>query len=173
MEGVQALKPVAENTAKIQRGRPFKPGTSGNPKGRPKGSRSKSTLALEELLDGEAEAITRKIVEKAKEGDTAAMRFCLDRLLPPRRERPVEFDLPPIETAADAARAAAAVLEACAGGNLSPSEAARVMDLISTYVRMLEAVGPKAKDNPAPDPDYDPLAEAVENFERTLKEQGL
>src|SRR5262245_28492247 len=77
----------AENTAKHQRGRPFRPGRSGNPKGRPKGARNKTTLAMEALLDGESEAITRKLLEKAAEGDMTALRLCLDRLLSPRRDR--------------------------------------------------------------------------------------
>jgi uncharacterized protein DUF5681 len=72
----------------------FKPGQSGNPSGRPKGSRHKTTLAIEELLDGEAEEITRKAIEKAKDGDTAALRICLDRLSPPRKDRHIELSMP-------------------------------------------------------------------------------
>jgi hypothetical protein len=53
-------------------------------------------MAVEALLDGEAKAIARKAVEKALEGDMAALRLCLERLLPPRRDRPVVFDLPKI-----------------------------------------------------------------------------
>ena len=94
----------AEKTAKIQRGRPFGPGKSGNPQGRPKGSRNKTTMAVEALLDGEAKAIARKVVEKALEGDMAALRLCLERLLPPRRDRPVTFDLPKIENVNDLVR---------------------------------------------------------------------
>ena len=48
------------NTDKKQRGKPFQPGQSGNPDGRPNGSRNKATLAIEELLDGEGEGLTRK-----------------------------------------------------------------------------------------------------------------
>jgi hypothetical protein len=52
---------AADKTEKKQQtGVPFKPGHSGNPNGRPKGVRNKTTLAVEALLDGEAEAITRK-----------------------------------------------------------------------------------------------------------------
>ena len=61
------------NSAGEQRGRPFKKGQSGNPAGKPKGLRNKRTLDLEALLDGEAQAITRKAVEMAKAGDTVAM----------------------------------------------------------------------------------------------------
>jgi len=76
---------MTEKTAEKQhatRGRPFQPGQSGNPDGRPKGARNAATVAAEVLLDGEAEAITRKCVELAKEGDTVALRLCLERILP-------------------------------------------------------------------------------------------
>ena len=68
----------------------------------------------------------------------AALRLCLERLLPPRRDRPVTFDLPKIENVNDLAVASSAVLEACAAGTLSPGEAADVMGLISGHVRVLE-----------------------------------
>ena len=91
----------------------FKPGRSGNPAGCPRGTKNRSTLAAEALLEGEAERLSRKAVEMALEGDVAAMRLVLERLIPPRRDRPVSLNLPPIDTAADvvgacqAARAAA------------------------------------------------------------------
>jgi len=131
-------RPPAENTAKKQRGRPFKAGRSGNPEGRPRGSRNKATMAVEAVLDGESEAIARKAVEKALEGDMAALRLCLERVLPPRRDRPVVFDLPKIEGVSDALNASSAVLTACAAGTLSPGEAVEVMGLISGHVRVLE-----------------------------------
>ena len=115
----------AENTAPKQRGRPFRPGASGNPRGRPKGARNQATVTAEALLDGEAEAISRKLIEKALEGDTTALRLCLDRILPPRRERPVAFDLPKIESAAEALSASSAVLASCAAGALSPPRGSR------------------------------------------------
>jgi len=129
----------AENTASKQRGRPFEPGKSGNPNGRPKGARNHATLLAEALLDGEADAITRKLIEKALDGDGAALRLCLDRLLPPRRGRTVKFQLPEkIETAADAARASSSVLSAVSEGHLSLDEASTVMGLISSHARLVE-----------------------------------
>ena len=85
---------TAETTAPKQRGRPFPKGRSGNPQGRPPGARNAATVIAEQLLDGEAEALTRKAIDKAKEGDMTALRLCLDRVVPPRRERPVLFPLP-------------------------------------------------------------------------------
>jgi hypothetical protein len=100
---------------------------------------------MEALLDGEAEAVTRKLLEKALDGDMAALRLCFERLLTPRRDRPVVFDLPPIETPTDALSASSSVLAACAEGVLTPSEAAQVMESISTHVRMLDSVELEAR----------------------------
>ena len=131
-------KPTTDKTVPKQL-TPFKPGQSGNPKGRPKGSRNKTTLAVEALLDGEAETITRKAIEKAKDGDMTAIRLCLDRLVPPVKDKPVTFDLPGIDSAQDAAAVVGAVLRAVADGNLTPIEAAEVSKIVSTYVTALEA----------------------------------
>src|SRR5918993_4194763 len=116
----------------------FKPGQSGNPKGRPLGSRHKATLALDKLLDGEADAITRKAIEMAKAGDTVALRLCLDRIAPVRKDRPVTFALPAIEATADVVKASAALLQAVASGELTPSEAAELGKLIEAHVRAIE-----------------------------------
>src|SRR6516165_11069046 len=83
------------------RGRPFVKGRSGNPRGRPVGARNKKTLAAAVLLEGESEALTRKAVELALAGDPAALRLCIERILPPCRERPVKFTLLPIESSED------------------------------------------------------------------------
>lgn len=117
----------------------FQPGQSGNPAGRPKGSRSRSTLALEAIFEGEAEAITRKVIELALEGDTQALRMCLDRLAPPRKDRPVTFELPAIETAADLSRATNALLQAVAVGDLTPAEAADISKSVDAHVRAIQA----------------------------------
>jgi hypothetical protein len=117
----------------------FQKGASGNPAGRPQGSRNKVTLALEALLDGEGEALTRKAIDLAKGGDLTAMRLCLERIIPARKDRPVSFRMPPIESAADAARASSALVAAVAEGDLTPSEAAELGKLVESYVRTLEA----------------------------------
>src|SRR4051794_24922955 len=58
----------------------FQKGQSGNPHGKPKGTRHRVTVAAETLLEGEAEAITRKAIELAKQGDGPALRLCMDRI---------------------------------------------------------------------------------------------
>jgi hypothetical protein len=93
---------------------------------------------VEALLDDEAEALTHKVIELALEGNMAALRLCFERLLPPSRDRAVVFDLPDIQSAADAVAASSAVLTACSAGILSPAEAAEVMRLIETHLRAIE-----------------------------------
>jgi hypothetical protein len=128
----------SDNTGQKQDTR-FKPGQSGNSKGRPCGSRNVTTLALEALLDGEAEALTRKAIELAKRGDLAALRLCLDRILPPRKDRPVAFELPAIASAKEVAATIAAVLAGVAAGELTPGEATEVGKLVDIYVKAVEA----------------------------------
>ncbi len=109
----------------------------GNP-GRPKGARHRATIAAQTLLDGEAEALSRKAVELALEGDTTAQRLCLERIAPPRKDSPVAFFLPPIEAAADAAKAMSAVVQGVADGRLTPAEASSIAGLLETFRRTLE-----------------------------------
>ncbi|CUH85056.1 hypothetical protein [Thalassovita mediterranea] len=111
--------------------------TTGNP-GRPLGARHKATKAALALLDGEADALSRKAVELALNGDTTALRLCLERIAPPRKDAPVTFDLPAMQCAQDAAKAAGTVLQGVALGELTPTEGAHVMALIENYRRTLE-----------------------------------
>ena len=90
-------------------------------------------MAVEALLEGEAEALTRKCIARALEGDGLALRLCLDRLAPPRRDRPVSFALPALKEAADARDAFAAVVRAVAEGELTPSEAVTLAGLIEQF----------------------------------------
>jgi hypothetical protein len=129
---------VAETTPRQQRGKPFRPGQSGNPDGRPVGARHKVTRAIEALLEGEHEMLTRKAIDMALAGDTVAMRLCLDRLAPPRKDAPISFALPPIRSAADTVEASSALLDAVASGDVTPDEAGRVMALLSAHKALVE-----------------------------------
>ena len=111
--------------------------SSGNP-GRPKGSRNKATIAIESLLQGQAEALTQTAVAKALEGDSVALRLCMERIAPAPKDNPISFALSQMNNALDASRAAGSVLTAVSEGNLTPIEATRVMGLIDSYRRILE-----------------------------------
>ena len=120
--------------ATATRGRPFKPGNAG----RPKGARNRATLAAETLLDGEAEALTRKAIELALEGDIFALKICLDRILPPRRERDVAINLPSLRGPGDRVGASAAILSAVANGEITFGEAAELARLVAAHIATLE-----------------------------------
>lgn len=117
---------------------------SGNT-GRPAGARNRTTVAVLELLEGQAEALTRQAVTMALAGDTTALRLCLERLAPPRKDAPVQFPLPRMVTAHDASQAAAAVLQAVSDGDLTPTEGAQVMGLVDSYRRTLEVTELEAR----------------------------
>jgi hypothetical protein len=95
-------------------------------------------LAAETLLDGESEALTRKAVDLALAGDVTALRLCLDRILPPRRDRSISFALPAIKTSGDIVQASAAVANAVAEGALTPMEAASLSQLLSGVAKAIE-----------------------------------
>jgi hypothetical protein len=120
------------------RGRPFLKGQSGNPAGRPAGARNRKSLAAAALLDGEAEALTRKAVEMALAGDPTALRLCLERILPPCRERTVKLALPAIESPADIAPAMRAVAAALAEGAISPGESEAIARMVDTFMRAID-----------------------------------
>jgi hypothetical protein len=118
-------------TERLPRPGTFRPG---NP-GRPPGVRNKATLAAMALLEGEAEAITRKAVELAKDGDPTALRLVLDRLLP--KGRAVRLDLP-LRTLADLDQATEAIRGALAEGSVTLDEVATLTGLVEARQRLLE-----------------------------------
>jgi len=107
--------------------------------GRPKGARHRTTQAVEALLDGEAAALTRRAIELALAGDTVALRLCLERIAPPRREAPVSVEIPEIQSAGDLPKAIAALLQAAGRGDLTPGEAGRLAALVDVAGRALES----------------------------------
>jgi hypothetical protein len=129
---------MAENTTGKQRGKPFKPGESGNPAGKPKGSRHKATLAALELLEGEAAALTRKAIDAALGGDMVALRLCLDRIVAPVKDRPISIFLPKITDARDLPKMTGALLAAVAAGQIGPNEAAILSKVVDAHRGALE-----------------------------------
>lgn len=123
---------------KRQRGIPFKKGTSGNPKGRPQGSRNKASLAIEALLDGQGEALTQKAIDLALDGDSAALRLCLERLCPPRKSRPINISLPDTKTADGVSEAQATVVKAVAEGDLTPDEGTALCGILEARRKAIE-----------------------------------
>jgi len=121
-------------------GKRFKPGTSGNPKGKPKGARSKSTIFGERIMQEDADAIIQAVVDSAKNGDPTAMRLCVERLIPVRKGRPIAFELPKIKTPADISIAMSAIVSAMAAGEITAEEASSASAVIQVNLRAIEVV---------------------------------
>jgi hypothetical protein len=129
---------MSVNTGKKQDKGRFRKGRSGNPSGKPKGALNRATLAAQALLDGEAEGLTRKAVELALEGNMAALKLCLERIVPPRRERPLGVALPAVKDAGDLPKLTAALLTAVGSGELTAGEAGALSQLVANHGKALE-----------------------------------
>jgi len=123
----------------------FRPGESGNPNGRPPGARSRVTLLAQRMMDADAEAVIQALLKAAKGGDTTAIRMVLERTAPLPRNRPVQFDVPAIETSAHLGEAMGAILQAAADGELTPDEAVSIASLIETRRRTIATVELEAR----------------------------
>ena len=117
----------------------FARGNSGNPSGRPPGSRNQSILLMESLLQGEAEQLLRKAIELAMAGDTQALRLCLDRLMPPGKDRVVFFEFPPIHTLDDIPLAITSIVAAVSAGKLTPPEGEMLTRMLAGFAETMRA----------------------------------
>jgi Family of unknown function (DUF5681) len=116
----------------------WKPGQSGNPRGRAPGCRNRVTVIAESLIGGKAKELTEKAIALALSGDVAALRICLERLVPPARERPCFFKLPKLQTTSDATNALAEITEGLASGKLLPHEAEHLANIVAAFVKTIE-----------------------------------
>ena len=131
-------KESTDKTTGKQRGKPFEKGRSGNPYGRPEGSRNKATILAQALFDGQAEELIQKCIQMALEGDSTAMRLCIERLVPPRKDRPVNLDLPKMECVEDTVNAMAVISSGVADGELTPSEGQVLSGMVENYRKAIE-----------------------------------
>lgn len=114
----------------------FLPGTSGNPQGRP--PRNRASLLMEDLMDGQAAALAEKAIEMALAGDVLALRLCIDRILPARKERHMVIQLPTPATAEGITAGFGKVVEALTNGELTPTETNSASMLLENARRTLE-----------------------------------
>lgn len=114
----------------------WKPGQSGNPNGRPKGSGKAGKLR--QLLEPHADELVKKAVGLALQGDTTALRLCLERLIPPLKGVDMPIPIAGLEGAQSLAAQGSAVLQQAAEGKLAPHEANTLLQAISAQARVVE-----------------------------------
>src|SRR5689334_22054658 len=118
LESSMSLAALSETRTSAGR---FAPGHSGNPAGRPKGARNRATLAAEALIEQNAEALARALIDASLGGDMTTARFLLGRLYPANAERTVTLDVPPGRET-DFVHVHARVLRAMLDGEITPKE---------------------------------------------------
>ena len=116
----------------------FKKGISGNVKGKPKGCLNQSTMMALALLKSESQAMVRVVVDKALSGDMQALSLCLSRLIPQAKDAPFDCVLPKVETIADLPKITAGLLDAVSSGNMGPSEAEKIVKIVSGHIQALQ-----------------------------------
>jgi hypothetical protein len=138
---------MAANSAGKQRGKgkPFPPGQSGNPRGKPRGARHRTTVFAEKLMAADIGDVVQTVIAAAKGGDMSAARLVLDRVLPPRKGSAVRFDLPAVSNPADIVAALGAVLAAVGRGELTPDEGGMISGLLETKRKAMETVEIEAR----------------------------
>lgn len=129
---------MTENTDENQTPWRYQPGQSGNPAGKPRGARHAAQVALDAIGQEGAEGALRAVVEAAGKGDMRAADILLRRVWPERKGRTVALVLPPMECAADLAKALGIVAHAMADGQLTPDEAGAVANVLEVQRRAIE-----------------------------------
>jgi hypothetical protein len=125
------------NTGPKQTGR-FQKGQSGNPAGKPRGARHATTVLAEKLMHDDAKEVVKAVIGAAKSGDMPAARLILERIAPARKDRPINFDMPAIDTVSDLPKATNAIIEAVSKGEITPSEASELGKLVDAHVKAIE-----------------------------------
>ena len=131
---------MSEKTGKKQKKGRFKPGQSGNPKGRPKGALNKTTLAALELLNSETKAITRKAIDMALNGDMQALKLCLERIIPVRKESPVNAKIHIPKSIEDLPFITGKIIKLVSQGKILPSEGEKLSKLVENHIKAIEII---------------------------------
>jgi hypothetical protein len=123
----------------------FAKGTSGNPSGRPPGSRNRSTLMMESILEEDAQEIIGTLVDMAKGRNIHAIRLCMERLVPPGRDRLVSFDLPPMRSVDDVSLGIRSIISAVSEGKLTPQEGEILSRILAEHANVMYAADVKGR----------------------------
>jgi hypothetical protein len=138
----------------------FEKGHPGGP-GRPRGSRNDVNLMLDQVAEEGVAAIVRKVMAAATEGDMKAARLVLGRAWTAPRGRPLQVELPAIDTPADLLAAHGAVAAAVSDGRLTAAESASLSTMLETHRRAFELV--------AQDQKIDQLDQRLRQYKDGLK----
>lgn len=118
----------------------FVKGQSGNPKGKPRGARHTATQISYALMEGNLEEVLSIVIERAKNGDIAACRMVLDKVLPNIKDRSIALEIPAVNDLKDVGNAQAEILQAVTNGKITPNEGERIAAIIDARRRAIEMI---------------------------------
>lgn len=116
----------------------FHKGQSGNPAGKPRGAKNRSSLVAERLFADEIQEICGSVIAQAKAGNMQAAKIILDRVLPPMKDKPVQIDLPKMTSSDDLIKAVECIASAVGSGQISPLEGESIARIIDIHIKALE-----------------------------------
>jgi hypothetical protein len=138
-------KSVAKTDKKTAKSNRWQKGQSGNPAGRPAGSRNKASLAVENIFSDEADRLSRKCIKLAMKGNIQALKLCIERICPVRKDVPINVQLPRVQSVEDATKLTTSLLEKVATGELTPSQGELLSRMIEKHVRVMQLTDLEAR----------------------------
>ncbi len=145
MNDTSRPKNPPKTTAKKSRGRPFQPGNTMG-KGRPKGSRNKTSALVKNLLAEHAEQFTAKLIQLGNKGNLGALKLAFGILCSNPSEEPITWTMPPVENAGDLVPTYSALLEATTSGELTARQAQEIKSILdSMLIAFKNKMGPPVK----------------------------
>jgi uncharacterized protein DUF5681 len=116
----------------------FHKGQSGNPKGKPRGAKNRSSIVAERLFADEIQEICGSVIPQAKAGNMQAAKIILDRVLPPMKDKPVQIDLPKMTSSDDLVKVVECIAYAVGSGQISPLEGESIARIVDIHIKALE-----------------------------------
>jgi Family of unknown function (DUF5681) len=115
----------------------FKPGQSGNPRGKPRGP-NYATKFMESLKKGDSQAIIQAMVEKARNGSVAAAELILSRLMPVPTGRRVSFEWPEGLDSESIGKAFDAIMVGVGAGQITPDEGLQIANIMKLKAQIMD-----------------------------------
>ena len=113
----------------------FQPGESGNPDGRPVGSKDKRTQ-YRELFEPHADDLIQKAIDLALDGDTTCLKMCIDRLVSPFRAKDATITLDDIT--GTLTEKGEKIITAMSNGEVTPADTSSMLSALAAQSRIIE-----------------------------------
>ena len=126
-----------DKTVPISKNGRFVKGNPGGP-GRPQGSRNRATILARSLMAGALPEIIQDVIKQAKEGDFAAQKLLIERLVPVPKDNVIRADFGELNNIDDLPEAAGRIIKAVGDSEITPSEALTMSRLLVNHVKLIE-----------------------------------